>query len=118
MVLAIVLIVLAVLLGLGGLVFAALKWLLIVAVVLLIANAVAGFLAPGRSVIHDPGYLAEPRGTVLARQQRRFGGMKLGSAFFGWLTATGMAVLLISALAAAGVAFGVATSPTVDQAVQ
>ena len=48
MVLAIVLIVLAVLLGLGGLVFTALKWLLIVAVVLLIAGAVAGFLARGK----------------------------------------------------------------------
>jgi len=65
-----------------------------------------------------PGYPGEPAGTVLARQQQRFGGMKIGSAFFGWLTATGMAVLLISVLAAAGVAFGVATSDTVDQAVQ
>ncbi len=60
----------------------------------------------------------EPAGTVLARQQQRFGGMKIGSAFFGWLTATGMAVLLISVLAAAGVAFGVTTSQTVEQAVQ
>jgi hypothetical protein len=49
MVLAIVLIVLAVLLGLGGLVFTALKWLLIIAVVLLIAGAVAGFLARSKS---------------------------------------------------------------------
>ena len=39
--------------------------------------------------------------------------MKFGSAFFGWLTATGMAVLLISVPAAAGVAFGIATSQTV-----
>jgi len=49
MVLAIVLIVLAVLLGLGGLIFTALKWLLIIAVVLLIAGAVAGFLSRGKS---------------------------------------------------------------------
>jgi hypothetical protein len=49
MVLAIVLIVLAILLGLGGLVFTALKWLLIVAVVLLIAGAVSGFLARGKA---------------------------------------------------------------------
>jgi len=49
MVLAIVLIVLAVLLGLGGLIFTALKWLLIIAVVLLIAGAVSGFLARGKS---------------------------------------------------------------------
>jgi hypothetical protein len=49
MLLAIVLIVLAILLGLGGLVFTAVKWLLIVAVVLLIAGAVAGFLSRGKS---------------------------------------------------------------------
>ena len=49
MVLAIVLIVLAVLLGLGGLIFTALKWLLIIAVVLLIAGAVAGFLSRRKS---------------------------------------------------------------------
>jgi hypothetical protein len=55
---------------------------------------------------------------VVARQRERFGGIKVGSAFFGWLTATGMAVLLIAVLAAAGVAFGVATNTTVVQAVQ
>ena len=49
MLIAIVLIVLAVLLGLGGLIFSALKWLLIIAVVLLIAGAVSGFLARGKS---------------------------------------------------------------------
>ena len=49
MVLAIVLIVLAVLLGLGGLVFTALKWLLIVAVVLLPSPA----SWPGESRLMD-----------------------------------------------------------------
>lgn len=49
MLLAIVLIVLAILLGLGGLLFAAVKWLLIVAVVLLVAGVVAGYLGRGRS---------------------------------------------------------------------
>ena len=49
MVLAIVLIVLAILLGLGGLVFTALKWLLIVAVVLLIAGVIAGALTRGKT---------------------------------------------------------------------
>ena len=44
MVLAVVLVVLAVLLGLGGLLFTAVKWLLIVAVVLLVAGVVAGVL--------------------------------------------------------------------------
>ena len=56
--------------------------------------------------------------TMVARQRERFGGIKFGSAFFGWLTATGMAVLLIAILAAAGVAFGVATDTSVDQAAQ
>lgn len=49
MVLAIVLIVLAILLGLGGLIFTALKWLLIVAVVLLVAGVVTGYLGRGKS---------------------------------------------------------------------
>ncbi|HEY7813419.1 MAG TPA: hypothetical protein VIC62_09295 [Nakamurella sp.] len=49
MILAIVLIVLAILLGLGGLLFTAMKWLLIVAVVLLVAGVVAGFLTRGRA---------------------------------------------------------------------
>jgi len=49
MVLAIVLIVIAILLGLGGLLFTALKWLLIVAAVVLVVGIVAGFLARGRT---------------------------------------------------------------------
>ena len=66
-----------------------------------------------------PGSAAgSDRGTVVARQKVRFGGVKVGSAFFGWLTATGMAVLLIALLTATGVAFGLATSQNVDQAVQ
>lgn len=31
---------------------------------------------------------------LLARQRRAFGGVKLGAAFFGWVTAVGMTVLL------------------------
>ncbi len=65
--------------------------------------------APGRATALD-------RDTVITREKERFGGVKIGSAFFGWLTATGMAVLLISLLAAAGVAFGLATSQNVDRA--
>ena len=49
MVLSIFLIVLAILLGLGGLLFTALKWLLIVAAVLLIAGIVAGFIGRGKT---------------------------------------------------------------------
>jgi len=46
---------------------------------------------------------------VVARQKDEFGGMKFGAGFFGWLAATGMAVLL-SALVA-----GIATAAGVNQ---
>ena len=39
-------------------------------------------------------------------QHERFGGIKWGAAFFGWLSANGLAVLLIAVLSAAGVAIG------------
>ena len=45
--------------------------------------------------------------TLAAAQAERFGGMKAGSAFFGWLSAMGMAVILTAIpLAAAGTAVG------------
>lgn len=62
--------------------------------------------------------VAPDRETVLAREKERFGGMKFGAGFFGWLTATGMAVLLLGILAATGVAFGLTTQENVDRAVQ
>jgi len=43
----------------------------------------------------------------VARQKDQFGGMKFGCSFFGWLTATGTAVLLSALLAAVGTALGV-----------
>ncbi|XAS67251.1 hypothetical protein V3C33_17695 [Micrococcaceae bacterium Sec5.7] len=65
--------------------------------------------------------LADPnlatRETVVAREKEQFGGMKLGSAFFGWLAATGMAVLLTALVAAAGTAVGLATNTDVNHAV-
>jgi hypothetical protein len=57
------------------------------------------------------------RESVLQRQQERYGGIKFGSAFFGWLTATGTAVLLTALVAAAGTAVGVATGTSTDEAV-
>jgi hypothetical protein len=56
------------------------------------------------------------RHTVVARQKEAFGGVKVGSAFFGWLTATGTAVLLTALVAAAGTAVGVATGTDAGQA--
>jgi hypothetical protein len=57
------------------------------------------------------------RENVVARERSEFGGMKFGAAFFGWLTATGMAVLLTALVAAAGAAVGLgATGGSSDAA--
>jgi MFS family permease len=56
------------------------------------------------------------REAVLERERARFGGVKWGSAFFGWLTATGIAVLLTALIVGAGAAVGVAGNTTVGQA--
>ncbi len=72
-------------------------------------------------VVTPPPVINTPtldKGAILERQRERFGGMKAGSAFFGWLTATGLAVILLALLAAAGVGFGYANTQAVDQAVQ
>jgi hypothetical protein len=52
---------------------------------------------------------------MVAQQREQFGGIKPGSAFFGWLTATGTAVLLTALVAAAGAAVGVATGTDATQ---
>jgi hypothetical protein len=46
------------------------------------------------------------RQQVVAAQKERYGGISWGAAFFGWLSANGMAVLLIALLSAGGLAFG------------
>jgi len=51
------------------------------------------------------GETATPR-EQLVRQRAQFGGIKFGSAFFGWLTATGTAVILTAIVAASGAAVG------------
>src|SRR4051812_50131494 len=43
---------------------------------------------------------------AVAAQRARFGGIKWGAAFFGWLSANGLAVVLIALLSAAGVGVG------------
>jgi hypothetical protein len=48
---------------------------------------------------------ATPREAVAA-QRAVFGGVKWGAAFFGWLSANGLAVLLVALLSAAGIALG------------
>jgi hypothetical protein len=59
----------------------------------------------------------EPTGRDLVRQQKdRFGGMKFGACFFGWLTATGTAVLLTGLLTAIGLGVGTQQDLTPAQA--
>ncbi|WP_457964200.1 hypothetical protein M1E17_21990 [Arthrobacter sp. D1-29] len=57
------------------------------------------------------------RATAVAREKEQFGGIKVGSAFFGWLTATGMSVLLTALVAGAGTAVGLANNTDVNEAV-
>jgi hypothetical protein len=56
------------------------------------------------------------RRAVVARQKDRYGGIKWGSAFFGWLTATGTAVILTALLVAAGATVGVDAGEVQDKA--
>jgi MFS family permease len=54
---------------------------------------------------------------AVAAQHARFGGIKWGAAFFGWLCANGLAVILIAMLSAAGVALGLSKNvDTADEA--
>src|SRR5918998_336442 len=53
---------------------------------------------------------------VRLRQREEYGGLSWGSAFFGWLVAVGLAVLLIALLSAAGAAVGLTETSTDDAA--
>ncbi len=52
------------------------------------------------------------RRDVVDREKERFGGVKIVCAFFGWITATGMSVLLAALVAAAGAGIGLASDTT------
>ena len=59
------------------------------------------------------------RNDVVAAQKERFGGIKFGSAFFGWLTAIGLTVILSALATAIGAGVGAAnTSGASDAANQ
>jgi hypothetical protein len=58
------------------------------------------------------------RDAVLRRERERYGGVKPGSAFFGWLTATGTGVLLTALLTGAGAAVGLATDAETGSSVE
>jgi hypothetical protein len=56
------------------------------------------------------------RHDVVERERAEHGGIKWGSAFFGWLTATGTAVLVTALLSALGAAVGLGVFDDSDQA--
>ncbi|AMM34766.1 hypothetical protein SA2016_4114 (plasmid) [Sinomonas atrocyanea] len=70
-------------------------------------------MSPEHRSPEDPQEWESEREALDAEQRRRFGGIKAGAAFFGWLTATGMSVLLTALLTAAGagLALGTQTDP-------
>jgi hypothetical protein len=67
----------------------------------------------------DPHYREDSRDVqreVIAREKEEYGGIKWGSAFFGWLTAVGTAVLLTAFVAGTGTALGLAADSAQDAA--
>jgi magnesium-transporting ATPase (P-type) len=56
------------------------------------------------------------RNDVVAAEKERFGGIKFGSAFFGWLTAIGLTVILSALAAAIGVGVGASNSSSATDA--
>ncbi|MBM7505012.1 hypothetical protein ACFPER_14915 [Agromyces aurantiacus] len=69
--------------------------------------------------VRDERPIADPavRAAVVDRERERYGGIKFGAAFFGWLTAVGVGVLLTALLAATGAALGIGTlGEAVDEA--
>ena len=64
----------------------------------------------------DARYRAGLAHDIEDRQRERFGGVKVGSAFFGWLTAMGTAAILTALLAAAGAALGLGVAGTPEEA--
>lgn len=69
----------------------------------------------GRRAQHAATPDVRDRESVVERERNLYGGMKIGSAFFGWLAATGMAVLLTALVAAGGAAVGLATGVNTDE---
>ena len=75
-----------------------------------VAPAVSPPAHPDTATATDTTAAPATRTEVVAAQKARYGGISWGSAFFGWLSANGVAVLLIALLSAAGVAFGLTSS--------
>ena len=79
-------------------------------------GAHAANTAANAATTADTTVVTPDRRDVVAREKEQAGGVKIGSAFFGWLTATGMSVLLVALVAAAGTAVGLATNTSLSEA--
>ncbi|MBO0812705.1 MAG: hypothetical protein J2P23_11765 [Microlunatus sp.] len=73
---------------------------------------------PGPSIDDDRTVPAAGRREVVRRQREAYGGIKFGSCFFGWLTASGATVLLTALVAAAGAGVSLAQNVTPSNAAQ
>lgn len=71
--------------------------------------------ASGAAVPRDSDHTL--RDDVHEREKAEFGGFKFGSAFFGWVTAMGLTILLTALIAAIGGVIGVSSGTTPDEAV-
>ncbi len=78
------------------------------------AHALDAERDPGHPGTRDRGrdVVTPDRREVVARERAEHGGIKIGSAFFGFLTAVGVGVLLTAIAAAAGAAVGLSTGTT------
>ncbi|MGQ0574741.1 MAG: hypothetical protein ACT4RN_11140, partial [Pseudonocardia sp.] len=63
--------------------------------------------------LHDHYHGRRVLADAQARRRERFGGMKLGAAFFGWLVAVGLTVLLAGIVGGVLTVLGTAPSPVV-----
>jgi hypothetical protein len=78
------------------------------------ATATEPAAAPARAGAHVTRGAARD---AVAAQRDRFGGIKWGAASFGWLSANGLAVVLLALVSAAGVGIGLANGvDTTDEA--
>ena len=75
-------------------------------------DPVAAPVADRRVVVNDDDM--DTRDEIRAAERAQFGGMKFGSAFFGWLTASGLGVLLGGLVAAIGTAVGLSAEDVGD----
>jgi hypothetical protein len=69
-----------------------------------------------RTTRDDVDHPRVSRREVVARQKEEHGGVKIGSAFFGFLTATGVGVLLTALLAAGGTTVGLSNGANAKDA--